>query len=300
MMIASGLAKKLLVIAALLLLTQPVCAGSFKLGSISSSPVAETRKFSSLANYLAGQLKDEGIAQGKVVVVQSIPAMASFLQTGQVDLYIDSIFPSWAVSRICGSKLLLRRWKMGKSDYRSVIFAQKDSAIARLEDLKGKVIAFEEPFGSSGYFFPKVALLEKGLRLTLKRQEAEPVKADEVGYIFSHSDTKTMFLVMNGVVAAGATDDQKYFTMMKNRDSFRIVHETASFPRHIVSHRADLPAKLATRVKKVLLNMHQNEEGRQMLEDFENTAKFEEIPARDISLMAGLKKYVDAELKLQR
>lgn len=37
-----------------------------------------------------------------------------------------------------------------------------------------------------------------------------------------------------------------------------------------------------------------------MLEDFENTAKFEEIPVRDISLMAGLKKYVDAELKLQR
>jgi phosphonate transport system substrate-binding protein len=295
-----GLGNKLSLVAAVLLLPQLACAGSFKLGSISTNPVGETKKFWPLASYLAQQLHSEGIDQGKVVVAESIPAMSSLLQTRQVDLYIDSLFPSLAVSRLSGSKLLLRRWKTGKSEYRSVIFTRKDSAIARLEDLKGKVIAFEEPFSSTGYFFPKVDLLKKGLRLAPKKQGSEPVKTDEVGYIFSHGDTNTIFLVLNGAVAAGAVDDQKYFMFAKNRDSFRIVHETASFPRQLVGYRADFPAKLVTRVKEVLLNMHQSEEGGKVLRDFESTTKFDEIPVQAIDLMAGLKKYIDAELKLQR
>ena len=300
MIIPWGLGKKLSFVAALLLLPQLACAGSFKLGSISTSPVAETHKFWPFANYLARQLQAEGINQGKVVVAESIPAMSSFLQTGQIDLYIDSFFPSMAVSRLSGSKLLLRRWKMGKGEYQSVIFTRKDSGIARLKDLKGKVIAFEEPFGSAGYFFPKMVLLQKGLRLTPMRQGIDPVKSDEVNYVFSRSDSQTIFLVLNGVVAAGATDDQKYLTLAKNLDSFKIVHETVSFPRQIVSYRADLPVKLVTRIKKILLNMHQTDEGRQMLQAFESTTRFEEIPVRDIELMERLRKHVDAELKLKR
>ena len=112
------------------------------------------------------------------------------------------------------------------------------------------------------------------------------MKTDEVGYIFSHGDTNTIYMVLNGVVAAGAVDDQKYFMFAKNRDSFRVVHESVSFPRQIVSHRADLPAKLVTRVKEVLLNMHQTEEGEKALRDFESTTQFDEIPVQAIDLMA--------------
>ena len=295
-----GLENHLSFVAAVLLLPQLACAGSFKLGSISMSPVVETRKFWPLASYLAQQLQSEGIDQGSVVVAESIPAMSSFLQTGRVDLYIDSLFPSFAVSGLSGSKLLLRRWKMGNSEYRSVVFTRKDSGIARLADLNGKVIAFEEPFSSSGYFFPKVDLLKMNFRLAPKRQGSETVKADEVGYIFSHGDSNTILSVLNGVVAAGAIDSDKYLGVAKNLDTLRIVHETVSFPRQIVSHRADLPAKLVTRVREVLLNMQHSEEGGRVLREFENTTKFDEIPAHAIDLMAGLRKYVDAEIKLQR
>jgi hypothetical protein len=64
------------------------------------------------------------------------------------------------------------------------------------------------------------------------------VKTDEVGYIFSHGDTNTFFWVLNGAVAAGRSMI-KYFMFVKNRDSFRIVHESVSFPRQFVSCRAD-------------------------------------------------------------
>jgi phosphonate transport system substrate-binding protein len=273
---------------------------SLKLGSISTSPVVETRKFWPLASYLARQLQPEGIAEGKVVVAESITAMSAFLQTRQVDLYIDSFFPSLAISRLSGSKLLLRRWKLGKSEYQSVIFTRKDSGIDRVDDLKGKIIAFESSFASSGYFFPKMFLLEKGLRLAPKKPGTDAVKSDEVSFIFTHSDSQTIFLVSSGAVAAGATDDQKYLTLAKNVDSLKIMHETSSFPRQIVSHRADLSPKLATRVKETLLKMHQSEEGRQVLQAFEGTTKFEEIAPRDMELIGTLKKHVEAELKFQR
>jgi len=46
--------------------------------------------------------------------------------------------------------------------------------------------------------------------------------------------------------------------------------------------------------------MQQTEDGRQVLQAFENTTKFEEIPVRDMDLATGLRKHVDAELRLQR
>ena len=295
-----GLGNKLSFVTAVLLLPKLICAASFNLGSISTSPVGETKKFAPLASFLAQQLKSDGMDQGKVVVAGSIPAMSSLLQTRQVDLYIDSLFPSFAVSRVSGSKLLLRRWKFGNSEYRSIIFTRKDSGIARLEDLKGKVIAFEEPFSSSGYFFPKVDLLKMRFRLAPEGQGSEPVKTDDVRYIFSHGDTNTIFLVLNGAAAAGAIEDEKYLRFAKNLDSFRIVHETVSFPRQIVSYRADLPVKLVTKVKEILLNMHRSEVGGKVLREFENTTKFDEIPVQAIDLMTRLRKYLDAELKLQQ
>jgi ABC-type phosphate/phosphonate transport system substrate-binding protein len=88
--------------------------------------------------------------------------------------------------------------------------------------------------------------------------------------------------------------------LAKNLDNFNILHETGLFSRQIVSHRLDLPAPLLKRVREILLHMPQTEEGRKALQAFEGTTKFDEIPVRDLELMTRLKKYVDAELKVQR
>jgi len=166
-----------------------------------------------------------------------------------------------------------------------------------LEHLGGKVIAFDEPFSSSGYFVPKVELLKIAFLVLPDRLGGGPVKGDEVRYVFSRGETNTIYMVANGEVAAGAVDDQKYQAAARNLDSLKILHETASFPRQIVSHRADFPVKLLTKIKSVLLNMTQTDEGRKVLREFDNTTKFDEISAPVHDLMLGLKKYVEAELK---
>ncbi len=283
--------------AGLVLLSHPAWARPITVGSISTEPAAEVKKFVPLASYLAGQLHPEGIDQGKVAVAKSIPEMATFLREGKVDLYIDSPFPAMAVSRLSGSKFLLRRWKKGVAEYHAVIFTHQDSGIDRLEDLRGRTVAFEEPFSSSGYFVPKAILRQQGLRLAPKRDASDPVGSGEVGYVFSYADENTMLWVLRGAVSAGAMDDQSYLKEGRgDLPHLKVIYKSFPLPRHILSYRADLPARLVARIKDVLMTMDQSEEGRKALQDFEKTTKFDELSEQSLAPLLKLERWVQEEL----
>lgn len=284
----------------ILLLPEPTWPGPITVGSIQLEAASEIRKFLPLATYLGKHLQSESISQGRVVVAKSIPHMATFLREGKVDIFIDSPFPSLAVSRLSGSKFLLRRWKKGLGEYHSVIFVKKDSDLNRLEDLKGRIVAFEEPFSSSGYFFPKMLMIEEGLILIPKTEPKEPVRPGEVGYLFSLDDENTMAWVLRRKVNAGAMDNQSYtMEARRNPNSLKVIHKTFSFPRQIVSYRADLRPKLVDRIKEILINMDKSEEGRKVLQRFERTAKFDEIPDSSMAQLLKALKFVDLELGLK-
>jgi phosphonate transport system substrate-binding protein len=273
--------------------------GPLTVGSISLEPAAETRKFLPLVRYLAQELRPDGIDDGKVIVAGSIRQMAAFIREGKVDLYIDSTFPTLAVSRLSGSRLLLRRWKKGMSEYSTVIFTRQESEITRLEDLKGKMIAFEEPFSSSGYFLPKRALVRAGLVAVPKGEAADPVGPEEVGYVFSNTDESTVVWVLRGKVAAGAMDHQSFQEKAKGSlPRLKIVHETFAIPRQLVSYRADLPPSLVTRIRGILLEMAQREGGREALRAFEGTTKFDDIPEHAKDLLGTFMPFIEAEFGL--
>ena len=137
--------------------------GVIKVGTITNTPKKEVEKYQPFADYLASHLKDQGIKLGEVVMASSISEMASLLKTGEIDLYVDSPFPVLEIEALSGAKPLLRRWKKGVAEYRSVIFVRKNGGINSLEDLKGKMIAFEDPFSTSGYFLPKATLMQAGI-----------------------------------------------------------------------------------------------------------------------------------------
>lgn len=275
-------------------------AGPIHVGTISTEPTAEIKKFLPFARYLAKELQPEGIDQGKVIVANNISQMANFFRERKVDLYLDSPFPTLAVSRLSGSKFLLRRWKKGVAEYHSLIFAKNDGVISRLEDLRGKIVAFEEPFSSSGYFFPKVALMQEGFKLVPKRNVSDPVGPDEVGYVFSNDDENTMVWVMRGKVVAGAMDDQNYLREARgNINSLKVIYKGLPLPRHIVSYRADLSAKLVARIKETLTQMDQSEGGKKALQDFERTTKFDDIPESSMAPLLKATKFMDVELGLK-
>jgi len=278
----------------------PVSGGPLTIGTVGTEPASEIKKFHPFTSYLAKQLQGEGITEGRVVVARNISEMAAFVKEGKADLYIDSAFPTMAVSRLSGIKLLLRRWKKELAEYHSVIFAKQSSSISELGDLKGKMISFEEPFSSSGYLLPKLVMVQKGLKLAAKNNPTDAVRADEVGYVFGKDDENTMVWVQRGMVAAGATDHQSFVKEARgNINNLSVVHKTFALPRQLVSYRADLVPRLVAKIKDVLIQMNQSEEGKKILLNFERTSKFDEIPEQSMEPLFKAVKFIDAEIKSQ-
>lgn len=285
---------------AALALPKPASARPINIGSINNEPATEIKKFLPLAVYLGKELQTEGIDQGKIVVTKNISQMAALLREGKVDLYIDSPFPALAASQLSGSKIFLRRWKKGAAEYRSVVFARKDSGVDRLEDLKGKMVAFQDAFSSTAYFLPKLLFLLKGLRLSAKTDPTEAVAPGEVGYVFSQADENTMLWVLRKRVMAGATDEQSYEKEGRtNLDSLKIIERSYALPRHVVSYRADLPPKLIARIKEILVGMDQSGEGKKALKEFENTTKFDELPDQAMAPLLKSMKLIHAEIGIK-
>jgi hypothetical protein len=180
-----------------------LCSGSPAAGQTPQKPitatitlgiVAETHQkeieehFREFVRSVARKISPATALEGKVVVTSTLPDLAKLLDHGTVDFYMESPYPTYVVNNVHGAgTLLLRRWKSGMADYRSLIFTQRNSGIQRLDDLRGKLIAFEDPESSSGYFLPKLFLQRNGLRLAEKPGLDANVGAAEVGFVFARS-----------------------------------------------------------------------------------------------------------------
>ena len=235
--------------------------------------------FSPFVNFVARKLTPAGDAKGMVVVAPTAGQMIKLLEEKRVDFYMESPYPTYVINRLGAARLLLRRWKGGIAEYRSLIFTNKESGITRLEDLRGKIIAFEDSGSTSGYFLPKLFLLKKGFSVTEKSSPGAKVSASEIGYIFADIDKNMVNLVLQKKIAAGAfSNDDFAHVDTANKASISILGETESMPRHLVSVRKDLPEPVVKRLKEILLSMHQDTEGQNILKKVDNTTKFDSLP----------------------
>jgi phosphonate transport system substrate-binding protein len=269
-------------------------------GSVSLNPTREYEVVRPFADYLAANLHEVGIGRARVVVVGSLSQMVEELREGRVDLFIDSPFPVAFVWKHGSVTPLLRRWKRGSEAYRSVVFAREDSGIASVEDLPGRIIAFGEPFSTSGYLMPKAALSSAGLRLVNYEDPAASIPADHVGYIFSNDAENTMFWVLKNKVAAGAVNADYYLALAGDRrDELRVLHTTEAVPRNVVCVRDGLDPQVVGAIERALLEMHLSEDGQAALGDFEETARFDRFPQsaeEDLALIVTLLPHVQEDL----
>jgi phosphonate transport system substrate-binding protein len=280
----------------------PDATGVLTFGSVSLSPAQEYGLFRPFASYVASKLGGVGIGRGRVVVVDSISQMVDELEAGRVDVYIDSPFPVAFVRQHADVQLPLRRWKWGSDSYRSIVFTRADSGITTLDELSGHVVAFGEPFSTSGFLMPKAALASAGLKLVNYADPAASIPANRVGYMFSNDAENTMFWVLKGKVFAGAVNADYYKPLAGSRiNELRVLHTTEPVPRNVVCFRSGLGGDLIQAVERVLLAMHLTAEGRRILDDFEGTTKFDRFPngaEQDLASIMGLLPYVEEDLGL--
>jgi phosphonate transport system substrate-binding protein len=260
------------------------------LGAVFQEPREPVEEhFRPLAGYVERKLSPAGETKGAVIVAPNAAQMMKLLEEKRVDFYMESPYPTYLINRSGGATLLLRRWKGGMAEYRSLIFTGKESGIARLEDLRGKIIAFEDPGSTSGYFLPKLYLIKKGFTPVEKPNFGAKVGAGEIGYIFTGTEKNVVNLVLQKKVAAGAFSNDDHAGLdEKSKAAISILGESESVPRHLVSVRKDLPEPVIKRLKEILLSMHQDDEGQKILRQTGNTRKFDALPGGEESVRRKL------------
>ncbi len=253
-------------------------------------PKSKKIKYQPLADYLATKLSKFGIGKGEVKIAPDTETLIQWISAGEVDLYFDSPYPASVVIEKSKAKPLLRAWKKGVAEYNSVFFARKDSGLTSLNDLKGKMIAFEVPDSSSGYMFPLVHLSKHGFNPVRKAEANHTVAADEVGYIFAGTDLNTVRWVTRGKVTAGVTDNGTFSEIPEaTRSKLVVLGETDKFPRQVVVVQPNIDPKLLIAIKTVLMEMDENNKGREVLKNFNKTAQFDEFPGGAEATLAEMK-----------
>jgi phosphonate transport system substrate-binding protein len=263
-----------------MILAQDTERTSIVLADISNDPADTIKEFQPLADYMAAHLEDYGIESGDVIAAPDMPTLIEMLAAGEIDVYFDSAFPVMFISGETGVEPILRRWKDGVGEYHSVFFALADSELETLEDLQGQLVAFDTPFSTSGYMLPLAWIIENDLvGVEIDRDDDDPqIADDEIGYIFSEDDNTTVQWVISGRTAAGVVDSETYLSIPEEtREHMVILAETGSVPRHIAVVRDDLDPELVDRIRALLLEMTETDEGLLVLEGF-NTSQFDEFP----------------------
>jgi phosphonate transport system substrate-binding protein len=140
----------------------------------------------------------------------------------------------------------------GNTSYTSRIYVRKDSGIRTLEDLRGKSIAFVDPSSASGYVYPMVLLIEKGL---VRNRDPKTFFKD---FVFAGSHDAGLRALLNGHVDAFASFDQareQYLKDPAERERLIWVAESAPIPEGGIAAREGLDPALFAKVRAALLSM---------------------------------------------
>ncbi|MFQ5887573.1 MAG: phosphate/phosphite/phosphonate ABC transporter substrate-binding protein [Candidatus Hydrothermarchaeales archaeon] len=267
-------------------------------GRVQSNPVKAIRDRQPFVDYIAKKLAPLGISGGRILVVDKMSLLARAIREGKVDLFHDSVVPTMILSKWSGSIPILRQWKHGESEYYGIILVRKDSGINSLTDLKGKVIAFDEPHSTSAHVLPRMLLVEKKLKLVqiISPGESQP---DAVGFIHT-SDGNAPHLLVAGRVDAAGTSHREFKGLRPDiKDRLKILAKSKSVPRLLISVRKDLDPKMVTALRRILLNMDKDPEGRVALKKQQKTTKIDEIPRGSLKQLKEVERFIFSTLGKQ-
>ena len=134
-------------------------------------------------------------------VTQDHAAAVEALRNGDADISFMGALPYVLAHHQMGAEVILAEVYRGRSVYTGRIFVRKDSGIKKLEDLRGKSIAFADPISESGYLYPLDLFVQAGY---LTRGEDHQNYFSSV--YFAGGYQQSLQAVINGFVdAAGAS-----------------------------------------------------------------------------------------------
>ena len=189
----------------------------------------------------------------RVTVASDYAAVIEALRNRTADLAFTHPVGYVLARREAKATIVARNVWHGKVDFTSRFFVRKDSGIKQLEDLRGKTIGFVDPASSSGYIYPMVLLIQRGL---VKNRDPKTFFRE---VLFTGSHDAAMLALVNRHVDAVASFDlarEEYVKDPGERDRITWIAETPPIPEAGICARDGLDAALFTRVRAALLQIH--------------------------------------------
>ena len=188
----------------------------------------------------------------RVTVASDYAAVIEALRNRTADLAF--VHPGGYVlaSREAKATIVVKNLWHGKSSFTSRIYVRRDAGIKTVEDLRGKTIAFVDPASSSGYIYPMVLLIKRGL--VTNRDPKSFFK--EV--VFSGAHDASMRALLNGHVDAIASFDmarEQYLKDIAERERLIFVAETEPIPEAGIAARDGLDPAMFAKVRAALLQI---------------------------------------------
>jgi phosphonate transport system substrate-binding protein len=172
------------------------------------------------------------------------------LRSKRVDLAFVHPVGYVLANREAGCQIMVRDVWQGKTAYTARFYVRKGSGIERVEDLRGKTVAFVDPASSSGYVYPMVMLVKRGL---VRERDPKTFFKDAV---FAGTHEAGLRALLQGRVDSAASFDKAPELYLKDPAQvaqLAFVGETDEIPEAGICARPGLPADTLAKVKRALL-----------------------------------------------
>jgi len=155
---------------------------------------------------------------------------------------------------------ILKPIRHGKASYSSIIIARRDSKIEKIDDLKGKSFCFTDKESASGYLYPKVFLLKRGIN----------PDRDFKKVFFTGTHDGVVLNVYHKNFAAGACFDDARKSTFKDEpekiEELKVIARTPLISNEPFAVRPDLDKGLVKRITSAFLKLGESDEGKRVLE----------------------------------
>lgn len=221
------------------------------------SPQGTVESYSELTGYLAEKL-------GRPVDLlqrRTYAELNDMVEARQVELAFICTNAYVVGNEQFGMELLLAPEINSESVYYSQLIVPADSAAETMADLRGHVFAFTDPMSFTGRIYPVYTLQQMG--------ETPERFFQRTFYTYSHD--RAIEAVADGVADGAAVDSLVLaYALQRNPDlaeRIRIIHTSEAFGIPPVVVPATLPPRQKLQLRELLLTMHEDSEGRAVLQD---------------------------------
>jgi phosphonate transport system substrate-binding protein len=201
----------------------------------------------------------------QVYIASDYAAVIEALRSKNVELAFVHPVGYVLAAREAGCRIIAKDVWHGKTSFTARLWVRRDRPIHRLEDLRGKTIAFVDPASSSGYIYPMVLLIKQGV----VRDRDPKTFFKEV--VFAGSHDAALLALLSGHVDAAASFDtapQQYLKKPcrddpgrqcpdeERRQQLTYVAETEAIPEAGICGRADLDPAVVDKVREALMALN--------------------------------------------